>query len=261
MAKSFFKAIAQDLLKLEINTIIKSDMSAVKMPASKRQALYEVARDYDKKLKELKVREPIYWEYAGIRSFGELRDRAKEGIKKLEEKYQDASQEEQQDIRENLKMLERIEYQSSSIVGMFKEIEQNIASKKRRLQGYSEPPETPKQLTEADRPPESHKASQMWNNDISRSDMNMIENLDLTPDHITLIRKAWEISTEPIILQTVIQVDGDVTTRISERFARNLNEAILNIHKDSIDTSTRFWANLVKILGEMAGKAFRAILR
>ena len=75
------KKMAQDLLTLEINTIIKEEMSAVKMPSA-RQALYELSRLYHKKLQEMGLREPIYWQYAGMRSFGELRDRAKKAQRK-----------------------------------------------------------------------------------------------------------------------------------------------------------------------------------
>ena len=109
-------------------------------------------------------------------------------------------------------------------------------------------------------PPESHTDSELWNNDIARRRMNQIGDLDLTPQQITLIRKAWEIGTERIVLQTVIQIDGDVTTRLSERFAKTPNDTLLQIHNDSIETSTRFWSNLVKTLGDIAGRAFNAIL-
>ncbi len=86
----------------------------------------------------------------------------------------------------------------------------------------------------------SHLDSEIWNNDIDRNRMVKIDDLDLTPDQITLARKAWEIGTEQIVLQIVMQLDGDVTTRISEGFAKNPNPTILKIHNDSIVVSTGF---------------------
>lgn len=106
---NYFKTLAQVLLTLEINTIIKADMTAVKMPSSRRRILYELAGIYHAKLTELKVRDPIYWEYAGIWSFAELRERAIEGGEEYEKKLVSAPQDEQNIVREHIKMLERIQ--------------------------------------------------------------------------------------------------------------------------------------------------------
>lgn len=228
-------------------------MSAVKMPISRRQALYVLAGEYSTKLEEFGVRDPVYWSYGGMRSFGELRDRAKDGIAEFNEKLKNLPQDEQPGMREKIMMFERIQYQSSQIVGMFKILQQNARNKT----GYAEPPEPLKEedlpKSEKIKPAESHLKSELWNNDLNRHHMNEIDDLDLNPSFITLIRKAWEIGTEKIVLQTVIQLDGDITTRISESLANTPNEIIFQIHNESIETSTKFWSNLVKTLGEIAG--------
>lgn len=267
MEQSFFRVLAQDLLTLEINTIIKQDMSAVKMPAQRRQALYELAKAYHLKLQALQVRAPIYWQYAGIRSFGELRDRAKKGMEQFEKKLRTASPEEQEKIQEDIKMLERIQDQSANIVDMFYKLRERFQKEREAGEsGYAEIPDLAvEELEEKQKrgeltPAASHTASEMWNNDISRSRMNQIADLDLTPQQITLLRKAWEIGTERIILQTVIQIDGDITTRLSERFASNPHPTLLQIHNDSIITATQFWSNLVQTLTSIAGRAFQAIV-
>lgn len=265
MSESYFKKLAEDLLNIEINTIVKSDMSATKLPSSRRQALYELASDYHAKLEEYRVRAPVYWEYAGIRSFGELRDRAKEGAQIYEESARTASPDDQPNLREKMKMLERIQYQSSQIVGMFKRLEQQAKNKATKgIPGYLSAPE-PKKLEELKKLDQKEKAlsdkgSQLWNNDVERSDMNEISDLELTPDQVTLIRKVWEIGTQQIQLQTIIQVDGDVATYISEAFLRSINKTLLTIHNDSIVTAVGFWQSLVKTFGEIAGKAFNLIL-
>ena len=265
MPESYFKKLAQDLLNIEINTIVKSEMSATKLPSSRRQALYEIAWSYDDKLKEYAVRNPAYWEFAGIRSFGELRDRAKDGARKYEETMGTLPLDDQPGIREKIKMLERIQYQSSQIVGVFKRLEQQVKKKTaKKLPGYLSAPDPKKveDLKELDGKEKavSDKKSQLWNNDIERSDMNQVPDLELTPEEVTLIRKAWEIGTQKIVLQTVIQADGDVTTYISEAFLRNINDTLLTIHNDSIVTSVGFWQNLVKTFSEMVGKAFNLVL-
>ena len=266
MKEPFLKRMARDLLTLEINTIIKEEMLAVKMPGA-RQALYELSGLYHKKLQELSIREPIYWQYAGMRSFGELRDRAKKAIEKFEKDLKTASKDEEEDIRENIKILERIQEQSSEIVGIFYQLKESVKDKIGKIGGYSDVPEHVKREILEDmknkgelKPVDPHRESEMWNNDIDRQRMNEIEDLSLTTEQITLIRKAWEIGTERIVLQTVIQIDGDVTTRISKHFSKNPDDAVLHIHNDSISTSTEFWSTLVKTLTEIAGKAFKAIL-
>ena len=257
--------MAQDLLTLEINTIIKEEMSAVKMPSA-RQALYELSRLYHKKLQEMGLREPVYWQYAGMRSFGELRDRAKRGTEKMKKKLETASEDEKENICENIKILERIQEQSSGIVGIFHQLRESVKDKIGKTAGYSDVPEPVKIKILEDmknkgelEPAKSHRESEMWNNDIDRQRMNEIEDLNLRPEQIALIRKAWEIGTEKIVLQTIIQIDGDVTTRISKHFSKNPDDTVLHIHNDSISISTEFWSTLVKTLTEIAGRTFKTI--
>jgi len=259
---AFLKKIAQDLLTLEINTIIKADMSAVKMPPSRRQVLYDIAKSYHRKLLDLGFRNPAYWRFAGKRSFGELRDRAKEGIQKCENRLKTTSQEKRNDIQEDMKILERIQDQSIMIVSMFHDLANSNKGKDGNTRGYKAVP-NPVKMEEIREGKccDPDTESEIWNNDIDRYRMNVIKDLDLTTEQVTLLRKAWEVGTERIVLQTVIQIDGDVTTRIAERFLKNQDKSVvLKIHNDSITTSTSFWSNLIRAMGEIAGKAFGRIL-
>ena len=323
-------------MTLEINTIIKSDMSTTKMPNSRRQALYELARMYSSKLEELKVREPVVWKYAGMESFGELRDRATEGISILSKKLHNAPPDKKKDISDQLAILERIQYQSSQVVGMFKLLKEKskffcwdeipgnhnariinflienlsidwiktatiekIDNKTIRL--YTEENQlflrlnndktkasiktddgrsysltvkkengklniyNGKKIDEFIVMPENDNLTihdtELWNNDIDRQRMNEIEDLDITPDHVIMIRKAWDIGTEKIVMQTFIQLDGDVTTRISDRLFENpYRENIFKIHNDSIQMSTKFWSNLVGALTTIAGDVSKILV-
>lgn len=259
---AFLKKIAQDLLALEINTIIKADMSAVKMPASRRQVLYDIAKSYHRKLMDLGFRKPICWKFAGRLSFGELRDRAKNGLEKYETSLKNVSADKQNDIQEEIKILERIQDQSSLIVSMFRDLEKGIKTKDKSKKGYRPAPKPGiNQEIRDDQIGVSHEESEIWNNDIDRYRMNVIQDLDLSTEQITMLRKIWEVGTERIVLQTVIQIDGDVTTRIAERFLKDKdNNMVMEIHNDSVGTSVSFWSNLMKAMGEMAGKAFGIIL-
>lgn len=237
-------------------------MSAVKMPPSRRQVLYDIAKSYHNKLLDLGFRDPVYWKFAGRRSFGELRDRAKWGIEKCEEKLKSAPEEKKNDIQEDIKILERIQDQSIMIVSMFHDLKNSVKGKDENTKGYKAAPDpVAKEEIRDEEFGASHEESEIWNNDIDRYRINVIQDLDLTTAQVTLLRKAWEVGTERIALQTVIQIDGDVTTRIAERFLKNQDkDIVLKIHNDSISTSTSFWTSLMRAMGEIAGKAFGGLL-
>jgi len=274
MAESLFKKWAYDLLNIEINTIVKADMSAIKMPSSIRLALYELSTEYHNTLEDLgklekyEIRKPSYWEYAGIRSFEELQERARDGVQMFENKLREITETDEEELnkmRKKIKILERIQFQSNQIVDIFKDLEGRlITDKTKDLPGYRIPPELIKkdelEKIKKEERAAPHFESEKWNNDIRTDRMYRIDDLDLTTDQIARIRKAWEIGTEQIVMQTVIQLDGDITTRISENFAKNPNQTILKIHNDSIATSTGFWTSLFKAFAEITGETFKTIL-
>lgn len=82
----------------------------------------------------------------------------------------------------------------------------------------------------------------------------------LRPEHQAAIRKIWELGTEMIVAQTSIQVDGDVLTRLSPALLEEHNEIvrtlIMTAHRESIDTSLRYW----KLLADVAEKLVRGLL-
>lgn len=82
----------------------------------------------------------------------------------------------------------------------------------------------------------------------------------LRPEHQATVRKIWELGTEQIVMQTSIQVDGDVFTRISpvllEQHSEVVRGLIMTAHRESIDTSLRYW----KLLVDVAEKLVRGLL-
>lgn len=61
-------------------------------------------------------------------------------------------------------------------------------------------------------------------------------------------------------MQTIINIDGDVTTRIAREFAEKPNQTILDMHNESINISIKFWENLINTIKSIAGQTFKAIL-
>ncbi|MDJ0666708.1 MAG: hypothetical protein QNJ61_05510 [Desulfobacterales bacterium] len=295
MGDSILGRIGKDLLKLEVNTILK-DSSSVgdKMPSNFREAFCKLAKNYHFQLIDIKddfgvdVRGDECWTFGGMRSFGELRQRALQGEKAFKIKIASEtaklkapasgkdlsfSRAERQQIEDNLqnmkrarRMLQRIQAQSELMVSIFKELERIIPKKKKGKEGYatlsgsSGPKELPTAEKCAEKKPE-HLESRCWNNDISLGSIQTVDDLNLSPSQILRLRKAWDLGTEEIVMQTIIDIEGDVTTRIMRSFAQSPEQTVLNIHNQAVLTSTNMWKSLVKTVADMVGSTFEALLR
>jgi hypothetical protein len=78
----------------------------------------------------------------------------------------------------------------------------------------------------------------------------------LVPVEVMTIRKIWEIGTEEIAMQTVIQLDGDVVTRLQRAYARVKDDPVIAVHNSAVATSVGTWNRLVDTLGAfMSGAA------
>lgn len=267
MAEFSFKTLAEDLLTLEINTIVKANMTATKIPANRREALLDISRDYHYALVELGCREPIIWTSAGVMAFFELRSRAIQGARVINELKDLLSDAERQKYVEKRIILNRIQAQSEQIISIFISLAKAI-DKNFELQTYRDQMQLKLESlareynTSID---QLHKIcdvhdeeNQQWNNDLPRSKMQDIPDLELTPSQINLIRKIWEIGTEHVVLQTVIHADGDITSRISERLLLKPDPVLFQIHHESVQSAVGFWTNMVETISEMAASFFQS---
>ncbi|UZR92945.1 hypothetical protein [Chondrinema litorale] len=277
--RDYLKNLAADLLTLEVNTIVKEQTTSSKMPATKRVALLEIARGYRELLvdyglalleKPVETREyyktvesgrfPVLfqWLYGGEYSFKEIyniADAGSEYYAKLAEKSKNFDR--MQEYEERSKLLVRLVKHSSNLIGMFK----------MRRKDYSVgedvwPDPSLLDETTGHYPPLDDAKMIEWNNDIDLSTINKVDDLDLTPDQVTLIRKTWEIGTQRILMQTVVQIDGDITNYLTNQFVNlspELKAIVLNLHNDATESGARIWNMLFKTVSQLAGTAFRKI--
>jgi hypothetical protein len=82
----------------------------------------------------------------------------------------------------------------------------------------------------------------------------------IATDDLILLQKMWDIGLEEIVAQTVVHVTGDVTTRVQEALCGAGSEAIFSIHRQSIDVSVNCWKSLLDAVKEIAGTAVGALL-
>ncbi len=71
-----------------------------------------------------------------------------------------------------------------------------------------------------------------------------------------LLRKIWEVGLEEIALQTVIQLDGDIVTRVHPAYLHH--GRLFEIHHESVHASQTFWKELIdialRLIEALAGK-------
>jgi hypothetical protein len=75
----------------------------------------------------------------------------------------------------------------------------------------------------------------------------------LPVDYAIAVRKIWDIGTETVFMQTLIQIDGDVVTRIQRGLPKSKQKLILRVHERGVDVSMRYWETLFGIVKQIAG--------
>jgi len=243
-----------DLTHLEINTIIKDEMTATKAPSSPRLLLYSLASIYYTKLILLGEK---YVEFlgplpegvnnlfrgkeenlgSGYESFHELSHRAESAAQMIKDNKARLPFPEDY-VNADIMMLKRIETISNDIRSILKMVDtvKGIPVDGRDTYKFDQ-----KETISNFRTMQSKEAEKY--------------ELDLDLRQLMVIKKANDIGTEKVLLQTLIGMDGDVTTRISKAFAEQPNSFINAMHQEAIGISVDFWKTLINVVVEL-GKNF-----
>ncbi len=272
-----------DLTHLEINTIIKDEMTASKASNSPRKLLHSIARTYDQELVRLgeqyapvmrpeavlrarnapsvveeiqpgrQIRErdaPGYetlfrgfrdFEGSGYHSFKELSIRAGKAIELLKAEKPEITGIPSGEINSDLMMLSRIQSISNDLRNLLK-ISQDVENEKKLPKRDFDNPLVVKEF---------------W--DMSPDEARKYEpNFDLR--QLMVIKKANDIGTERVVMQTIIGMDGDITTRISRSFANQPISFVNDLHKDAINISVDYWKFLITIVVDL-GKSIAKFLK
>ena len=105
------------------------------------------------------------------------------------------------------------------------------------------------------------KENNIWNNllnertrlDLLTEKMRYLPMNKLPIDYATSVRKIWDMGTENVCMQTIIQIDGDVITRIQKGLPEKKQKLILSVHERSVGVSIRYWKTLFDIVKQIAG--------
>lgn len=215
----------RDLCTLQINTIIKSQITGGTMPAI-RFALYDVAKCYANKLialgadpDEVKPGNTVIGGYSRFELYRTV-------TKKLLAQLAEADP----DNIHDMNMLQRIKNNSNRLKAM---------------------------LTGTD----DTDRNEFSNQQIAEKTHAGMAELALNRDDYITLRKYWELGTEEIAIQTVVQLDGDVTTRIQPQFATEQSLTIHKLHQASVNLSYQYWKGLIELVGELFDTVLSAIFK
>lgn len=240
-----------DLTHLEINTIVKSNMTASKITNSPRKLLHEIATTYHYALKNMGIKYSEYYkddedkdllfrgdpkcDGSGADSFNEFQIKASKTIKWLTENKANIQEIDEEEIMEDAMILERIAVNSATIKDI---INANVnSSENKKVENNFDDPKAIKDFKKA--------------KDQKKNDKN---DLKMSLQDILTLKKINDIGTEKILTQTVIGLDGDITTRISTNYAKHPVTFINEMHQEAISTSVNYWESLVKIFATFIGK-------
>ncbi|AFM04240.1 hypothetical protein Fleli_1842 [Bernardetia litoralis DSM 6794] len=249
MKKDFIKNLANDLLRLEVNTIVKDQLLCSK-PRSHRWELYDVANAYRELLISYTVssinpqlgksndseemRKEFKNLYAGLASFLEIQQFAETKRDEFEQELEriQLTSNQIEALNERVMLCERVVRQSQQMIDIFLE-----------LQNESNDPI-------------------VSDNEFPTMRLDHLEDLNLSPSQISIIRKANEIGTQRVLLQTVVQVEGDITSYITTRFLNfpeKEQKMIKEVHESSIMTSIQMWQYLFQAVSRLAGTVFTGV--
>ncbi len=74
------------------------------------------------------------------------------------------------------------------------------------------------------------------------------------------LRKIWDIGTDVIVMQTVLQIDGDIMNRVKRDFDLAHNQPLWNAHQRCMEMSIEYWQNMFDVLVKLLSGAFEKLL-
>lgn len=83
--------------------------------------------------------------------------------------------------------------------------------------------------------------------------------LDVSQQERLRIQKIWDLGVETIMMQTIIQLDGDVITRLQADYASPEYTHLWQAHLSSVSAAIESWQYLVETVGRLSAALIRII--
>ncbi len=203
------RTMAENVLTLEVNTILAPHIEAEKMPPPEH-ALIDIANDYRSWLRDEHEQADMWRPDDVSEASAAVFTRIRDAVAKLLAGHEPQN-------RSDSNLLERIKSNADQMLFIFGRLDAGGAAK-----------------VVLQRQPGEHRPAEV----------------ELLPEEVVVVRKAWELGLDEVVMQTTIQIDGDVVTRIR----KGLNDqpdgpTVMKLHDKAVATATGFWSKLVDILG------------
>jgi hypothetical protein len=238
---------ARSLLNIEVNTIIRENMTAEPMPPLPH-ALLDIAGDYARELCAQGVNLPVYFTppladpttivLSWLDNPGSVSDSltvSADTFDRLRWAAKNASsgqgREAARITSQKRVLLDRIVNNSDEIKEMFKRLGPGM------------------------QPFLGKTRAELVGMRIDRSGYT------IPVDDLIELQKMWDIGVEEIVAQTIVHVTGNVTMRVQSALGRPGSETLFAIHRNSTDVSIACWHYLLDIIREIAGATMRVLLR
>lgn len=82
-----------------------------------------------------------------------------------------------------------------------------------------------------------------------------VGDVPLAADEMLTIRKAWEVGTETVLMQTVAQLDGDVITRVQQARLTAGDKPLHDLHQAAVGNALQHWQFLVNTFVQITTRA------
>lgn len=295
-----FKDIVKDLFNIEVNTILRDNISAQKMP-NPRHAMVDIGKEYFESLRKMEHAYRIFLWQSGLKQIesGDVEfDNMRRGwgfymqeeidaglpdgtrvrlvvptlvreqfggfaaldiMRTWACRFMDDPQNVNYLTKAEISILPRIKDNADMLKGMFSTIcrrdnklkEKGLA---RELEKIPRAKLTPNTIVELSLKIDLERTL-MLTNQYTRSDIVNDEDIPPLPvkdSELVMVRKVWELGTEIIAMQTIIQVDGDVITRLNPNFMDEKKYPDLKTyHNEGVAIALRYWGDLITIAKEL----------
>jgi hypothetical protein len=258
-AKEFLRSVATDLLNLEINTIIKKKMMTARKAPSPPHVLLDIAGQYEDQMKD-----PPDEDGFGMRVLVAKKQAEEEGGDWIWKAGDPGRPTVSSQSFHNLYVTARYKVEASfdTSVGFRKDTptprlndsQKTILDRIRK--SSVEIADILKRLEDSQEEGWAVGMTRSQVNVAARDEANLGKpGVALTDQEWMRIRKIWEIGVEEVVMQTVIQLDGDVVTRINRTFAGPAHAHLWKAHLDGTKVAMDSWHFLVDTVGRFLSAA------
>lgn len=77
---------------------------------------------------------------------------------------------------------------------------------------------------------------------------------------LTRIRKIWELGVDRIVLQSVLQLDGDIVFRADKNLDLKAREALVKAHREFVELGVNHWRAMFELLANLMGSVFDRLI-